>query len=263
MDYHSSISDNTEQALSEDAAIPTSQVTPLGIAVDQASGAPLSLVPLAPATAPVTPRPPPGNYPWLPPFPTPDAPIAPLDVPSLMSVPVSTTQAPAAPRIAPPPPVSAPPPTATPSFRAKPRWTQHEKDTVGELMRNVISENVVHGVRKRWDVITQRLQGYNLSNPPRSAKALKKFWKKEGRAAYGVDGGLRGRDGEKADGTEDESTKAAKGRKRRLSTPPSPPPTKYRKHDKREDDDDGRDGDLQASRQPGLRYRSDIAAGRS
>lgn len=133
---------------------------------------------------------------------------------------------------------------------------------MGELMRNVILEGVVHRVGKRWDVITQRLKGYNLSHPPRTARALKKFWKREGRAAYGIDEGLPKSDGETVNGTEDESTKPAQGRKRRLSTPPSPPPTKYRKHDEREDDDDddGNSGDLQASRQPGLSYRSDIPA---
>ena len=252
MDYHSSIANNTGHDLSEDAAIPTSQATPFSIAVHQASAAARRL------TVAVC-RPRPGNYPGLPPFPTPAAPTAPVDVPSPMPVPVSTIRPLASPRIppppSPPPQAPAPPPTAT-SPRIVTRWTQQEKDTVADLMRTIIRENVIHGVGRRWEVIAERLEG-------RTATAIKTFWIKRGRAAYGIDERLSRGDGEKADETEDESTKVAKARKRRLPTPPSPPPTKYRKHDEDEDDDDGKSGDLQASRQPGLSYRSDIPAGRS
>ncbi|KAL9103115.1 MAG: hypothetical protein Q9187_009046, partial [Circinaria calcarea] len=250
-----SIPGASEQAVGEDTTLPTiepSHVIPPTTTAAQASAASVP--------APLTP--PPLNYPWA--YyrsrHSPGRPAGPLNVPSLMSVPLGTVAPLATPRI-PPPPASARLLTAPPSPRIGRPWSQAERDTVAGLLREVMGENVGRWLVGVWEVVAQRLEPYHFSNPPRTANALRVFWVRHGREEYGID--ERRSTTRPVDETEKGSDKAAKRRKRRLGTPSSPPPTKYRKHDEHGDDDDGKEGDLQMSGHPALPPQAQVPAGYS
>ena len=72
-------------------------------------------------------------------------------------------------------------------------WTQIEKDTIGELMRDVMNTGEIAGTQEKWRKIQVRLAAYNYCERPRTWNAIKNYWNREGRAAHNLDERVRPR----------------------------------------------------------------------